>query len=291
MSSVYEIITDRICEILEKGEIPWHKPWTCKPGTMHQNAKGREYNGLNIIMLNCMAATMNYKSNQWITYKQAGERGWQVRKGEKGTPVIYWNWVNTEKEDKTGKKVTDSIPFLRYYTVFNFDQVEGAPAPAPEEEPGTIEPIVICENIVNRMPNKPAIKQSGTGAFYSPDLDFVNMPMAEWDKAEEYYSTLFHELIHSTGHVSRLGRFKDEGRVHFGSDKYSKEELIAELGAAFLCGNTGIEQTTIENSAAYIQSWLKALKNDKRMIVFAAAAAQKAADYILDKKNQETESA
>ena len=172
------------------------------------------------------------------------------------------------------------MPFLRYYTVFNIEQAEGVEVPKDEPLP-ELSPIAECERIAERMPNPPKIEfDGGNRAFYRPLNDSVHLPLRKvFLSAEEYYSTLFHELVHSTGHGSRLNRPGIQD-VNFGSEKYSKEELIAEIGAAFLCGTTGIEKKTIQNSAAYVQNWLNALKDDKKLVVLAAAQAQKAVDYV-----------
>lgn len=275
--NVYEIITDRITALLDKGIIPWRKPW--HPDDMPTSFDtGKPYRGINIWMLRGTQLAAGYTSNYWITYKKAQERGAQVRKGEHGTPVVYWHWIETDD---------DKFPVLKYYTVFNVEQCENLDYPKPE--PRNHEPdIEAAQEIYNHMPNKPQVKIGGDRAYYSPTLDYIGMPPAEtFDHMPEYYSVLFHEMTHSTGHASRLGRFDTRTHHNFGDQDYSKEELVAELGAAYLCATVGIEQDTLTNSTAYIQSWLGALENDKRMIVYAAAQAQKAADYILNVKHDD----
>ena len=258
--------------------MPWHKPWV---GGYPQNLiSKKEYRGINVFLLGCQ----RYSSPYWLSFKQCSELGGHVRKGEKGTMVVFWKQVNFK--DKTEEGETDkTIPLLRYYTIFNVEQCEGIDEkkiPKPEANPD-FQPIAVCEETVNGMQNKPDIQFRESRAYYQPLNDFVNMPVKEsFEKEEFFYSVLFHELGHSTGHKSRLDR-KDMGAGSFGSEKYSKEELVAEMTAAFLCGVCQIENMIIENSAAYIQSWLKALKNDKKLVVLAAAQAQKAADYILNK--------
>lgn len=278
--SVAEIITEQIIERLEKGEIPWRKPWTPLTG-LHAPRNlitGKPYRGINVLLL----ASQPFSSPFWLTFKQARDKGGNIRKGEKGTAVIFWNWVEVE-DTETGEE--KSIPFMRYYTVFNLEQTEGIetpPSPSTIEKP--FNPIQTAENIIAAMPQRPEIRHFGNQAYYKPAIDYVNMPpQATFHQEEGYYCTLFHELAHSTGHSSRLARKGVTEPTAFASHEYSKEELIAELTAAFLCAETRIEQTTIDNSAAYIQSWLKELKNDKTMVILAAGQAQKAADLIMSR--------
>lgn len=205
-------------------------------------------------------------------------------KGEKSMPVIFWKWLDRKDDDP----VTGKIPMLRYYNVFNLEQTEGITAPVPEESINDHQPLPLPEHIFKNMPQRPELKFGGNRAYYSPSLDYVQLPhLSTFDTPEEYYSTLFHEITHATGHQSRVGRKSILEPSYFGSHSYSKEELVAEMGAAFLSGYCGIENVTIENSAAYIQGWLKALKNDKTLLIHAAAQAQKAADFILNRKGGE----
>ena len=278
MADVYEIITARIISQLESGTVPWHKPWNVGPHGGPQNLVSKKgYRGVNVFLLSCMPYTMPY----WVSYKQAQQLGGHVRKGEKSTPVVFWKWL--EKENlKTGKP--DKIPLLRYYRVFNVSQCDGIDGKIPqvdEQEVESFEPIAECERIVETMPDRPDIRHGMDGGFYQPSNDFVGMPDRErFDSPESYYSTLFHELTHSTGHTSRLNRKGIVTVAGFGSQTYSKEELVAEMGASFLSGHVGIEADTIDNSASYIASWLKRLRDDKKLVVQAAAQAQKAVDFI-----------
>ena len=270
--TVYEIITDKFIESLEKGRIPWEKPWV---GQKPMNYKSKtEYHGINVMIL----SMQGYSSRYWMTFKQVTSLGGKVKKGSKGTPVCYWNFF--KKEDQDGNEKT--IPFLKYFTVFNKDQIEGIEF--IEEEEGTLDfsPIETCESIVNHYQDKPEIKHGNVDiACYSSSSDTITLTNKENFKSEEeYYSTLFHEMVHSTGHKSRLNRNLVNG---FGSDLYSKEELIAEIGNAFLCSEAGILKNTIDNSTAYIQSWISKLKNDPKLIVSASGKATKAVDYILGK--------
>jgi antirestriction protein ArdC len=237
-------------------------------------ASGRGYRGINVFLL----SSSGYGSPYWLTYKQATERGGHVRKGEHGRKVVFWKIGTREVEDSDGDTIERKSILLRYYTVFNVEQCEGIAAP---DSARTVNPIEECERIVNGMPNPPALLEDAR-AWYRPSTDTVGMPSRNaFNCAEEYYSTLFHELTHSTGHTKRVGRDGIEKLNTFGSESYSKEELIAEMGAAMLCGVVGIERKTLSNSSAYLQSWINVLRSDSRMVIQAASHAQKAADYII----------
>ena len=276
--NVYQIVTDRIIELLEQGTVPWHKPWSGGVGPMNMLSK-RPYRGINHFLLNVAA----FASPYWLTLNQANRMGGRIKKGEKSTIVVFWKVVE-RKNEETGK--TEERPVLRYYRVFNFEQTDGINMPdegKPEEKPFT--PIEHCESIVKAIPNPPKIQHKSQAAWYKPKKDLVNMPKPEsFESAEEYYSTLFHEAAHSTGHESRLNRLTLNEMAPFGSTNYSKEELVAELCAAMLCGETGIVNSTIDNSASYINGWLQKLKKDNKLVVTAAAQAQKAADYITGRR-------
>jgi antirestriction protein ArdC len=233
---------------------------------------------------------MSYQSPFWLTYKQAQELGGNVKRGEKACPVVFWKWLDVEENG-----TTERIPFLRYYSVFNVTQCDGIPGDKIPSLNGTKRqhcPIAEAERIVSVMPKRPEIKTGLDRAFYSPSGDFVGMPSPEqFRTGEDFYSVLFHELTHSTGHETRLNRKGITGTdgewSSFGSTPYAKEELVAEMGAAFLCGQVGIVERTLDNSAAYVSSWLQRLKDDRRLVVHAAAQAQKAADFILGKTHGE----
>jgi len=275
--NVYEIVTKQIIDKLEQGDIPWHRPWIGGPAK--NLISGKNYNGINTLLLACS----NYSNPYWLTFKQAQAKGGSVKKGEHGTMIVFWKTYDKNAPKDDDPDATDKRWVLRYYKVFNVEQCEGIET--PDIEKNEFNPIEACENIVNNMPNKPDIKHVENQAYYAPDRDFVNMPKQEnFVENTGYYSTLFHELSHSTGHKSRLDRHNQDKVNHmFGSKDYSKEELTAEMGAAFLCGHTGIENKTIDNSAAYIRSWVKKFKDQPKMVISAAAKAQKAADYILNK--------
>jgi antirestriction protein ArdC len=276
---VYDRITRLVIDHLEKGTIPWKKPWRGGEAGHPRNFVTRHrYRGVNVFLL----TSAGFTSPCWLTYRQAHSLGGHVRKGERSTPIVFWRWL--EREDSESGE-TQKFPLLRYFSVFNVEQVELPPskswAEAPESKPD-FEPIAECERVVTSIPHPPSIEHGGGVASYLPRLDKVLMPHPwAFEDRESYYATLFHELVHSTGHESRLNRPGISGDIRFGSEAYSKEELIAEMGAAFLSGEVGIETKTVENSAAYVAGWLKSLRNDKRLVVHAAAAAQKAADYLL----------
>jgi antirestriction protein ArdC len=279
MPSVYEIITEKIIKQLESGVAPWRKPWTCQ--TPANLLTQKEYRGLNVFTL----ASLGFSSRFWLTYNQATKLGGRIRKGEKSSPVIFWN-IGDEQETtaQDGAKATSRPFLLRYYSVFNLSQAEDIDIPAfLLQETRTNDPIETCEQLVTNMPNPPAFEQSDK-AWYSPTNDVVGMPARGlFHSSEEYYATEFHELAHSTGHAKRLHRENFDNPVSFGSDSYSKEELVAEMTAAMLCGIAGIEQRILENSAAYLKTWIARLKSDSRLLVSAASQAQKAADFIQGK--------
>lgn len=280
---VEDVITDRIIKQLEAGTVPWHKPWSGGEDAPKNLVGKKKYRGINAFLTACSS----YASPYWLSYKQCTELGGKVKHGEHGTPVIYWNWKEVKKDDS--EEIEKSIPFMRYYTVFNLEQCEGIPdgkiPTKPENVLNDFDRIQDCEVVVAEMPKKPEIKHEKQAAYYAPSPDYVNMPKFEtFNSPQEYYSTLFHELTHSTGHKDRLARKCIDdcgGWSAFGTAPYAREELVAEMGAAFLCGHVGIENKTLDNSAAYIASWLKRLKNDSKLVIIAAGQAQKASDFIL----------
>lgn len=275
MSMVYEIVTERIMKELEKGIVPWRKPWTS--GSMAVSWKTQKaYRGINVWLL---------EPGEYATIKQITEAGGKVKKGEKANIVVFWKWL--EKEDETtGEK--EKIPYLRYYNVFEINtQCEGMKSKR-NMETFDHDPIEEAEKLMKGYMDCPDLRFASGRAFYNKSLDFISVPpMKDYRNHNEYYSTMFHEMVHSTGHERRLKRSGITEIASFGDETYSKEELVAEMGAAMLCGVAGIENSTIENSASYIGSWLRKLQDDKKMVVQAAAQAQKAADYILGVKYDE----
>ncbi len=278
MVNVYAIITDRIIKLLEAGTVPWHRPWAGSHLQPRNLISDKPYRGVNAFLL----AAAAYESPYWLTFKQAKNREGTVKKGQRGYPCVFWNWVDRD-DPKTGE--TTQHPFMRYYTVFNAQQCVGIDCPDNPLPARTFSPIRCCEDVVGGMPRAPPICHGGDRACYTPSTDQVQMPPRErFEKEEGYYTTLFHELVHSTGHDSRLARPGITDSILFGSHRYSQEELVAEMGATFLCGHTGIENAVIDNSAAYIASWLRRLRNDQRLVIQSAAQSQKAVDYILDRR-------
>ncbi len=283
MNKVYEIITEQIIAQLEKGIIPWKRAYL---GGMPKNGiSKKEYNGINIFLL----SVRGYANPFWFTFKQVQELGGYIKKGEKGTPIIFWKIytpaaVRDDPNRQPGEISSSDLDehrVLRYYYVFNFEQTEGLSAEKFTIKAGTFSPISCAEQIVQNYHGAPTMQHKEQRAWYSPVTDIVNMPIPESFNAPEfYYKTLFHELIHSTGHDRRLNRSL-KGNTGFASVSYSKEELIAEMGASFLSGRAGIfQEEQLEQASAYIQAWLKELRNDKMLVVKAASQAQKAADYI-----------
>lgn len=281
-NQAYDRITDRITALLEQGTVPWHKSWQAKTGWPRNFVSKKQYRGINVFLLHAMS----YESPCWLTFRQASQLGGSVRKGEKACPVVFWKQLAIENKE-SGE--TDKIPMLRYYHVFNASQCDGlktSTAPVPTAENTVSRP----EDIVANMPQPPFIKHGMTKAYYSPREDCVGMPARErFERTEDYYSTIFHELVHSTGHEKRLKRTTLAENNGFGSDPYCKEELIAEMGAAYICGQAEISERTIDSSAAYLNGWLERLRQDKTLIVQAAAQAQKAADFILGRSLPESE--
>lgn len=283
---VYQIINDKIIEQLTKGTVPWRKPWTS--AGLPQNVISKQfYRGINMMML----GMEGYEHNLFLSFKQVHDIGGKVKKGEKGHMVVYWSQVDNKQEgaeqvEENKEQKKKSI--LRYYYVFNIAQCEKIPDKYLPVERETKE-LVPCEAIVKAMPQCPPIRHKENSAFYNFKEDFVNMPKKKsFKKDESYYSTLFHELVHSTGNESRLKRETLMQMAEFGGEVYSLEELIAEIGTCYLQSFAGIT-SEFHQSAAYIQGWLGKLKNDKRFIFQAAKAAQKAVDFILNNKDTKEE--
>ena len=268
--NAYETITERIIAALEAGTAPWKKPWTSAGAA--RSIDGRFYRGINQFLLQLAP----FETPVFLTYRKAETMGGHVRKGEKGMPVVFWKTFEDEENEQARRGV-----LLRYYHVFNVEQVEGIPEEKlPEVTRFSHDPIPEARAIVEGMPNAPKIEK-GPYACYRPATDCVTVPsLTRFERAEEFYSTLFHELAHSTGHQSRLDRKTLGTPAPFGSPDYSREELVAEMTAAFLCGACGIAPATLDNSAAYVAGWIKVLKADSKAAIIAAAQAQKAADYI-----------
>ena len=275
---VFAIITNRIIDQLEQQVIPWRKPWT--EGGHPQNLfTKRPYTGINTWLL----GSLGYSQNYFLTWKQVKSVGANVKKGEKGTMVVFWKRIPQEQsKDSTEPQKVNSI--LRYYYVFNIAQIDHLPEVITiPYAPETISSITACDEIIGTMPNCPAIKHGKQSAYYDPIKDYINMPkQGSFESLTSYYGTLFHELIHSTGHASRLNRKEIVESNKYGSELYSIEELTAEIGACYLNSITGITNKEFDNSVAYIKGWIDVLRNDMRMIVYASGQAQRATNYILN---------
>ncbi len=269
---IYAEVTNRIIDQLEKGQIPWQKPWIAS-GSAVSRATGKPYSLLNQMILG--------RGGEYLTFAQCQKEGGKVRKGEKSQMVVFWKFIEQEDEETHEKK---QVPFLRYYNVFHINQCEGLKAKHMPELPATAKPDEAAESIIAAYAQRSGVTikhQEGDRAFYRPSNDTVVLPLlAQFAETAEYYSTVFHELTHSTGHANRLDRLSKT--AYFGSEAYSKEELIAEIGAAALVNHAGLETAnSFRNSAAYVQNWLKVLRDDKRFIVSAAGKAEKAVSMIL----------
>jgi len=284
-SDIYSRITNQIIASLETGVKPWTQPWNAGhaagPVSRPLRYNGDCYSGINILTLWATASERAYCAPIWMTFKQSIELGGHVRKGEKGAPVVYANTlVRTETDEASGEDEERAIPFLKAYTVFNVEQIEDLPdhyyAPsAVETNPDSR----IASADAFFAATRAEIRHGGASAYYSPFEDRVQMPAFEsFRDAESYYATLAHEMTHWTRHKTRLDL--DFGRKRFGDEGYAREELVAELGAAFLCADLGLRLEDREDHAAYIGSWLRVLKDDKRALFSAAAHAQRACDFL-----------
>jgi antirestriction protein ArdC len=276
---VYQIITDRIIDQLEHHKVLWRKPWSEKGPPINLATK-HWYHGINVLLLN----GLDYESNYFLSWNQIKAVGGSVQKGEKGHLVVFWKRIETKEETLFSDEDEQIKAVLRYYTVFNVQQCTNIPPSLiPAKEERHYQPVARCDEIITNMPQRPSIKHDQASAFYDPLNDFINMPkQTTFESIESYYSTLFHELVHSTGHPSRLNRKEIADPIKFGSDPYSIEELTAEIGTTFLQSATGIADIVFDNSVSYISNWLKRLKNDKKLIVYASSRAQKAVDFMLN---------
>ena len=280
--SVESIITDRIVEEMEKGVVAWHRPWFGVVDGPISHSTGKPYSLLN-------QALLHGEPSEFITFKQATAEGGCPRKGSSSHIVTFWKrlTVETGETDADGNPKTRTIPMLRYYQVFDIKECDGITAKYPDREATRHEPSAEGEAVVGGyfgQPDAPHLcrDKASNSAFYSPSLDAVTVPMMEqFADLEDFYSTLFHEMVHSTGHASRLNRFRPED--HFGSDGYSKEELVAEIGAAALLHRIGLETPeSFRDSASYIQGWSESLRKDPRLFVTACSRAEKAVNWILN---------
>lgn len=280
---VYQMVTDRMLQLIDSGVIPWRMPWMrrggkCRDGMAYSRGTGKPYSLLNQLLLG--------KAGEWLTFKQAQDAGGKVRKGEKARFVVFWKFLEKEEEGKNGEKQIKQIPLLRYFNVFHIDQCEGVTARVFKDGASNVmfehDPIVEAEAVMQKYVQREGItfKVGGDRAYYSPMADLIAVPARDqFPDVVEYYSAAFHEATHSTGHSSRLNRLT--GVASMGSGEYSREELTAEMGSAFLCGALGINTEASDmNSAAYLQNWGNAIRADHKAFVTAAGKAEKAVQMI-----------
>lgn len=283
-ADIYSRITSKIIASLERGVRPWTQPWNAEHAagkiTRPLRASGEAYKGINVLTLWTDAATKGYVCPIWMTYKQAAERGGNVKKGEHGSPVVYADAIKRTDTKSSGEEIEQRIPFLKAYTVFNCEQIEGLPAPfyAPASPPLEV-PVRIAHAEEFVTNTGATILTRGNRAYYSVTDDHVQMPPFEcFRDPESYYATILHELTHWTRHEKRLNR--EFGRKRWGDAGYATEELVAEMGSAFLSDDLGLTMEPREDHAEYIGSWIKVLMDDNRAIFTAAAHAQRAADFL-----------
>ena len=279
---MYEMVTRLITERLEAGVIPWKMPWNGASAMPRNLVSKKMYRGFNFFYL----LSFRFERPYFLTWKQVQDLGGKVKKGARTYPVVFWKMLDSETENK-------KIPFLRYYSLFHVDDVENlnpSVIPSYSQLSNEFDRIAACEEILYRWKDCPVIENNYEYAAYVPVSDKIRMPKFEsFVKPEFYYATLFHEAIHSVGHRKRLNRHELFPDHKFGSQDYSKEELIAELGASYLCAITGIESETLDNHAAYIQNWLRNIKSDNKFFLTAATHAQRASDYILGEQSYSDE--
>lgn len=287
-NKVAEIVTEQIIKGLEQGHIPWQRPWTIsasESGPMNFVTK-HEYSGVNILLANLACMSKGYELPLFASFKQINGIGARVRKGESGHIIVFTKTYETTKRETVESEeieIATSYHMLRYYKVWNIAQIENVPEkyiPKHKAE-SKVNKIKLAEALLHKR--KPSIHHQGNEAYYSPSMDSITLPMPEQFKTvQDYYATGYHELVHWTGHKSRLNRFDDTDKAMFGSESYSKEELTAEIGANMLSFHVGIEREVNRNSQAYINGWLKKLKDDSKFVIQAASKAQKAYEYVIN---------
>ena len=283
MADTYQMVTDRIISELEAGYIPWHRPWCSVNAGAYNRVSGRQYSLLNQMLLK--------HSGEYASFNQWTKLGGHIRKGERSEFVVFWKWQDeddaetSDDEEDAASDERKRHPILKFYRVFHISQVDGVEPLVEKQDLYDTDPIDEAERLFTGYVEREGIRldqELSNEAYYSPASDGIHLPcIQQYERAEEFYSTAFHEAIHSTGHETRLNRSGLQ-KVAFGSDVYSKEELVAEIGSACVMNMLGIETTTsFRNSAAYIQGWLKALRSDRRMVVSAASQSEKAVRFML----------
>jgi len=295
---VYEQVTERMIAALERGTVPWQKPWQPETGQPRSMTSGQPYRGVNVFLLALTAADDGYSSPFWGTYRQISDHGGQVRRGERSTLVVFFKQHQIPQQgDQAGpggqpaEASTRTVPVLRYFRVFNAEQADGLPERF-HPEPGTFTEITAPQAVLDAYLRHggPQLRHiAGDRADYDWRTDTIRLPRREQFRTpEDYYATAFHECGHSTGHQSRLARPGVVTFDHFGSQRYAKEELVAQMTSAILCAQTGIDNPdTFDNSASYISSWLRALRDDKKLVVAAAAQAQRASEAVFKPGREE----
>ncbi len=273
---LYAEVTARITAALERGTVPWRRPWHAQG--IRNAATNRPYRGINLLLLGLVAVERGYDDPRWLTYRQAAQIGGHVRRGERGEGIVFWRWLGRDGDDP---ERTRRVPLLRTFTVFNVAQCEDLSL--ADANPGVaLDPIERAEEVITGYAGGPPILHDADRAYYIPSRDEAHLPPRDaFTSADGYYATVFHELSHSTGHTARLDRADFHTAAPFGSESYSREELVAEFSAAFLAYEAGIDPSRLEQSAAYVASWLRALNDDRRLVVVAAGQGQRAADHIL----------
>jgi antirestriction protein ArdC len=283
---VYQLVTDQVIALLEKGIVPWQKPWNSAGMPMNLVSK-RPYRGINLWLLNALS----YELNLWVTFEQLKKIGGSVIKGEHGQIVVFWKMVKKVPEELDGTGKAKMVPLLQYYKVYNVAQCRDVPKnliPVADASVEPIDPIAECEAILTAIADMPLIRFQGKQAYYNAENDEIVLPkMKDFKSSPAYYSTLYHELIHASGAEKRLHRKTLTDMVPFGTPSYALEELIAEMGSAFLCRFSGILPAEISNTVAYLDNWLGVLKKDKRFIITASGQAQKAVDFLLNRADNE----
>ena len=283
--NVYQMVTDRILEQMSNGIIPWHKPWHGTLDGAISYVSRKPYSILNQFLLG--------EAGEYLTFNQIKSLGGKLKKGSKSKFVVFYKPIEIKKkaggEEDDDKRSTEVIPMLRFYNVFHLKDTEGIPTKIQEEDRPKLEPIAEADKIISDYVDREKLDyrvQKSDSAYYRPSDDMVVVPLIEqYDVVEEFYSTAFHELVHSTGHKSRLNRF--ECAIAFRSENYSREELVAEIGSSMLSNIAGINHDkSFRNSVAYIQGWASALKSEPKLIVSASSRAEKATKYILGEITQ-----
>lgn len=284
-TDIYEVITDRFIRQLEQGTVPWQKPWISPQNVV----SGKNYQGINTLILACE----NRESPFWLSYKQAADLGGTVKKGEKSTPIIYWQMLD-KKNSKgvpvfSGNGRPERIPFIRWSNLFNLEQTENIKIPELAKDSASLPPLEAAQAIADKSFVQLNTNSQNGSAFYIPALDTIEVPSIErFPNKSEFFHVLFHEMAHATGSQDRLNREGITEKARFGSPVYAKEELVAELGAAFTSNEAGILQDcNFQNSASYLQNWIAVLKENPKLLVSAGSAAQKASDYICNEASRE----